>query len=550
MIVLPPEAHNAITGAVGKPDSPQYLSDEEFRQAIAIYRREGIRLILYSSIMHLGHDPQWQLGELGRTHPEWAMRDAAGDTVNLYGNPWLCPSAGALQATLDYTARLVRAYDADAVMLDNNEYMQTETGRWTCYCASCRAKFRDALTARFGARRVPGTDILPAQADLPERETDALWGLWLAFRNRTWAEACETYRRELRKIRPDLVLLANTQYLYPSGLLAVDGQYAHLDAVLSESRGHTPLQMAGKMLLGRALAEGRPLWNYIGTFEEKDYTRLRPPDEVAGLCAASAAVGANPWIVFYGFEGEANQPSLAVLRRYTDFWRDNADLLGASTLQGDIGVLVSTESRDHSATPLLPGTVETLLRAGAALRPLRDGPGLTAADLKPLRAVLATSTPCLRAATARLLAGWVRAGGTLIIAPEAAWRDEYGRWRTQSALAQALKSPVGALGVHKCGAGRVVCVADEAAAVAAVRPLLRPPFRAAVPVAIFRHQARNGRRVLALVGLEQPLGDLQVRLPADAKHIELCVPGQEPQALAPAPALKCRIPERLALIVY
>ena len=549
MIVLPPEAHNAITGAFGKPDSPHHITDAEFRQAITSYRREGIRLILYSSIMHMGHDPRWQFGEIAKTHPEWAMRDPMGETVNLYGQPWLCPSTGALQATIDYTADLVRAYGADAVMLDNNEFMQTAGGRWTCYCAACRARFREYLTARFG-QHIPGTDSTPATANLPEHDTDPLWGLWLSFRNRVWAEACEAYRRELRKVKPDLVLLANTQYMYSSALLAVDGQYPHLDAVLSESRGHTPLQMASKMLLGRALAKGRPLWNYIGTFEEKDITRLRSPDEVAGICAASAAVGTNPWIVFYGFTGEPNQPALAVLRRYNDFWRDNAELLGASELAGEVGVLISTESRDLLDAPLLPPAVETLLREGMPLRPIRDAAGLGAADLKGVRVLLAAASPCMRDDTARVLVDWARGGGTLIITPEAGWRDEVGRWRAQSALSEALTSPAGAIGTHPRGSGRVICAADGVAVLAAAQPLATSPVTATTPVGVFRHTSRDGRHVLSLVGFAGPVGDVQVKLPPGARRVELRLPGREPQTLTAGPIVNCNVPERLGLIVY
>jgi hypothetical protein len=549
MIVLPPEAHNAITGAHDKPDSPHHISDAEFRRALAIYRREGIRLILYSSIMHMGHAPQWQFGELAKSYPEWQMRDPLGDTVRMYGQPWLCPSTGALRATLDYTRDLVRAYDADAVMLDNNEFMRSESRRWTCTCESCRTKFRQYLQTRFG-ERIPGTKVATATATIPEQDTDPLWGLWLSFRNRTWAEACEAYRRELRQVKPDLVLLANTQYLYASGLLAVDGQYPHLDAVLSESRGYTPLKMAAKMLLGRALAAGRPLWNYIGTFDEKDYRRLRPPEEVAGVCAASTAVGTNPWIVFYGFTGEENQPSLAVLRRYNDFWHANAELLGASDLAGEVGVLVSTESRDLCDTGLLSPELEALLRDGVPLRPLRDADSLTAARLRGLRVLLATANPCLREATARLLADWVRAGGTLLVTSDAGWRDEAGRWRAQSALHEALGSSVLTVGSHACENGRVICAADGAGVLPAVQPFVVSPVTATTPVGVFGHTGRDGRRALALLGLEGEIGEVTVKLPPDAKSIELRLPGRAPQALTPAPGLTCRIPERLGLIVY
>jgi hypothetical protein len=549
IIMLPPDAHNALTAEA------DHITPEEFRGAVAAYRRAGMKFILYSAVMHVGHDPIWMSGDLFRSHPEWAMRDPAGGTVNEYGHPWLCPSTGALDFTLDYTARIVREYGADAVMLDNNEFLQTAAGGATCYCDSCRAKFREYVLARFGERRLHEVlGLTPTQVKLPEVETDPLWGLWLAWRNRVWGETCERFRQRLRQIRPDLVLLANTQYEYSSWILAVDGQYPHLDTVLSESRGLTGPGMAAKMLLGRALAEGRPLWNYIGTFREDDLTRLRPPDEIAAICAASEAYGTNPWIVFYGFIGEENQPSLAVIRQYTDFWRENADLLGASKLRGDVGVLVSTESRDLAGVGPAPPFVPDLITRGLAVRGFRDTPGFAGGDLEGVRVLAATHNPCLRQATADQLAAWVRGGGRLVIAPSTGWRDEYGRWRSTPALNGALAADVATAGEHRCGKGRVICAASDADAVRALRRRATSRVHGAGPLGVCWNVAPDGRTVLSVVGFEGPVGKIRVRLPADLERVELRVPGQAPQSLPISGergrrTVTCEVAGRLALLV-
>src|ERR1035438_5141168 len=102
VILLPPAAHNAIS----LPG--EQITETEFQHAVARFRAAGLKLILYTSIMHCGHDPSWQSGRLGREHPEWAMRDPVGGAVTMYGEPWLCPSTGALAYTLRYTEELVR----------------------------------------------------------------------------------------------------------------------------------------------------------------------------------------------------------------------------------------------------------------------------------------------------------------------------------------------------------------------------------------------------------------------------------------------------------
>ncbi len=550
IILLPPAAHNAITA------SAEHISEEEFQQALALYRQAGLRLILYSSIMHKGHDPQWQFGALAQTHPEWAMRDPLGQTINLYGQPWLCPSTGALEATIAYTQRIVQAYDADAVMLDNNEFMYTEGGRWTCYCASCQQKWRQYLQERFGAKPIPGTNLHPAKAAIPQAEEEPLWGLWLSFRKRIWAEACELYRQRLRKVKPDIVVLANTQYAYSSGVLAVDQQYEHLDAVLSESRGNSPRQMAAKMLLGRALSHGRPLWNYIGTFDEKDYKLLRKPEAIAGLCAASIAGGANPWIVFYGFTGAENQSSLEILQRYNQFWRKQANILGDSELGGDIGYLFSTESRDLLKTPLLAPVLEALIAAGTPIRPLRDAPALTAESLQGVRMLLAIHNPCLYEATAKRLASWIRSGGTLVISPETGWRDEYGRWRPRSLILLNLQLKQMAPGQsRKIGRGKIICVADENEVLELVRKLNRPVVTAQTPVGVFYHRSRQGQMIIAVLGLEREIGKILLKVPPHSTRAELYRPGAgTPQPLsihkqANEAYVAGDIPERLGLVM-
>ena len=135
------------------------------------------------------------------------------------------------------------------------------------------------------------------------------------------------------------------------------------DAILAESRGHAPEGMAAKMVLGRALAQNRPLWNYIGTFQEHDFTRLREPDEVAGIMAASSAVGANPWIVFYGFEGPENQPSVQVIESQMRLWDDYPELFTGED-RADVAVILPPSSRDHTGEPMPPDMLARLLAAG------------------------------------------------------------------------------------------------------------------------------------------------------------------------------------------
>jgi hypothetical protein len=290
IIILPPEAHNAISPPA------EHITENEFQRALEIYHANGFRIIMYTSIMHCGHAPVWQDGTLERTHPEWAQRGPKGEPIRIYGANWLCPSTGARQYTLEYTAGLVRRYTPDLVMLDNSEFFVTPSGV-SCYCPGCQFEFRRYLRQRFGdsvAGRPTDTITIPT-------ESGFLYDLWISWRNRVWGEANEIFRRELRKVKPDLVVMSNTQYLRTAPDLATDLIYDHEDALISESVNMSMDDMINKLLLGRALAKGKPLWNYLGTFRLDDYDLLVLPDSIAMNISTPTPAASGPGLSIAAF---------------------------------------------------------------------------------------------------------------------------------------------------------------------------------------------------------------------------------------------------------
>ena len=357
MIVLPPAAHNAIT------KDGRHITEEEFERALGLYRENGFRIIIYSSIMHCGHDPVWQKGRLEKEHPEWSQRGPKGEPVRTYGADWLCPSTGALAFTLDYTAGLVRRWRPDTIMLDNSEFFATESGV-TCYCEGCQAAFRKYAAERFG-EAIDGQGT--ASLRIPV-ERGFLYDVWLAWRNRVWGEANETFRRELRKVKPDLVLMSNTQYLWENPDLATDLIYDHEDALISESRGMSMDGMIDKLLLGRALAKGKPLWNYLGTFNEEDNSLFVTPDAMAMNVSTAYACGARPWVVYWGFTEKAAENKASLDRLASVMSWQNAQSVegGPLTPYAPVRSLVSLNSRNYRLSKIIPGHLTALRRHGVA----------------------------------------------------------------------------------------------------------------------------------------------------------------------------------------
>jgi hypothetical protein len=249
--------------------------------------------------------------------------------------------------------RLMRDYAPDGIMLDNNEFYHARAG-WTCHCAACTAAFRQYTRARLGvetSRALFGAT--PDALQIPTQEGPLFW-FWVQWRNRLWADVVETFRARIRQIDPHVMLFANTQYLFDTAMLAADSQFVREDVVLSESVGLSSRQMSDKMVLGYAMARGRPLWNYIGTFtNSNDYTGLRQAAVIAPMIAATLAHEARPWIVD-GFDlGSTDAGARQEMSRLLAWQATHEDLYQAKPWAA-VAVLISPTSRDVRHRPLIP----------------------------------------------------------------------------------------------------------------------------------------------------------------------------------------------------
>jgi hypothetical protein len=515
MIVLPTQAHNALCDFNKQPQF--HLTDAQFRDGVDAYRKVGYRLILYSSVMHCGHAPVWQSGELEREHPEWLQRDAWGNAIRLFGNAgWLCGSSPARHYTLDYTLRLVHDYSPDGIMLDNNGFGHTEKG-WTCYCDYCQQGFRKYVLARCGVGWIKSQlRINPPELRIPT-SPGPLFALWMHWRNRVWAEIDELFRPRLRKMNPQIVFFGNTQYDRPVNTQATSLQFPHEDVVFSETHEVDPWYISQKMVLGQALAAGLPLWDYIGTFAETPQggllDRLHPPELLRRSIPSSLAHGARPWIVYVGFEDPQSRPALREMGRYLSWFVSHPDLFAGSA-NTPVAALLSLRARDVLARvgksvgqgvvspyaelsaqqPLTPPHMFALLKAGVPLVLVLDA-RLSLASLRPFRIVTLESGAVMTAQEVNALAGWVRAGGSLITVPTAGEYDELGRKRVRPLLLETLRLAHDAPDAQRFGKGKALVAGPERfadAVLAAVRSSGIPfTLPAGIEVVCYRSPSRH-----------------------------------------------------------
>lgn len=471
IIVLPTESHNFMS------EPRHHLTEAQFREGVAAYRAAGYRLILYTSVMAIGLTPEFQSGRLARAHPDWVQRDPKGNPIMVYGVPWLCPSTPARDYALDYARRIARDYQPDGIMLDNNQFFFAEAG-WTCHCAACTKGFREYVRQRFGTERTKRLfGVAPGQLEIPAQD-GPLYALWLHWRNRVWAEVNESFRASLRKLNPNIVLFANTQYGFENGVLATDLQYEREDVVLSESCALNSRQMSAKMVLGHALAEGRPLWNYIGTFVNgADYTGLLPAEVIAPMISATLAHEARPWVVDGFDEGQTNASARKEMSALLGWHAAHPELF-ANPPWHPVGVVVSPTSRNVLHRPLMPPHLSALLKAGAPVAGLRDE-NITVKKLRPFRVVTIETAGCLDGKAARALASWVRKGGILIAGGDVGRYDELGRKRAGSVLWEALGLDAAPQRETAVGLGKVLAPEASRFAQEAVKTASAYSFRLA-----------------------------------------------------------------------
>ncbi|TAM79230.1 MAG: hypothetical protein EPN47_19675 [Acidobacteria bacterium] len=455
LMAMPVPAHNAIT-------PPEYhLTEEQFRKAISSFRRAGYKLMLYSSIMHCGHAPQWQFGGVEAEHPDWSEIGADGNAVTEYGHAWICPNSPGLEYTLHYTADLVKAYHPDGIMLDDNGYYHTKEGGWSCYCHYCQAGFREYVVNRCGERWLESQlSLKPDNIKIPTQK-GPLYALWLRFRNRTWANADEVFRKALRELDPSIVFFANTLFDYNQAEQSSDLQYHHEDVVFSESHYSDSWYMSEKMLYGQAVAAGeRPLWNYVATFDDSEYSRLRPPEVALPMVAASLAHRGLPWIVYYGFHQVANGSTLQGMAAMLSWYAAHPEYFIGEVWTPALA-LVSPLSRNALNQPLFPSNASFLLQRGVPLAMLCEE-HISSRVLESARLVTAETCGVMPREAAGALAAWVKAGGKLIAQNEVGAYDETRRRMPRSSLWERLGFEEPPQGLAKVGQGQVFVVKPEA----------------------------------------------------------------------------------------
>ena len=434
-------------------------NETTFAAAVSAFRKAGVKVLLYSSLVHKGDDVQWANGSLFRHHPDWSQRHRDG-TPTCLGNgapcttPMLSPSSlPAVNFEVNYTLGLLQRYPADGVYLDDNQ-LGGNASDPADFSAAALASWRDYLQERFGAawsaKCLNITDV--KSAGIPPRPPIDLrggmtvtpaWAVWLRFRNREMAKANEAFRHALHAHSGAAVVIGN-ELQFADFTLATDLQVYHEDALLTESYDVEEWS-AAKATLARGLAGSSTAPAWIGLFGMVNMT-ITPQRLRADAALAVRMIGAcymtrtKPHFSGAGMQNEPpDSTQLAVaqtLRWFNQVRSKLFDPAGLVPVPPVAAVLCRaaidfrSPQKEQSSWSLEIGgdwLVKTAQAFGAPAAVL-SATNLGDVALTPsLKVLLLQNATVLSRRGAAAIAVWAKAGGTVVASSDSATLDELGR---------------------------------------------------------------------------------------------------------------------------
>jgi uncharacterized lipoprotein YddW (UPF0748 family) len=138
--------------------------------------------------------PADYLGPLLSVHPEWANRSQTGEIFAPEGKPFLDPANPLVQEYLLKLYReIVTRYKVDGIHLDYIRYPRQEPG----------ADFGFGVAGRSQFQALTGID--PVDISL---NNSSLWWMWTEFRAKQVTQFVGRVSKEMKQIKPDLVISA------------------------------------------------------------------------------------------------------------------------------------------------------------------------------------------------------------------------------------------------------------------------------------------------------------------------------------------------------
>lgn len=416
--------------ALGEP--AEIMGDRDgTREVVALCRKHGLRYLAYYWAQREGPS-------LGETHPNWRALDAAGKPTTYY-----CHNTPYHDLVKRRVVELVKDVGVDGIFFD----MFHATGS-TCYCAACRAKFREQT----------GQD-----PPVKQEFGNPLWVRWVEFKYRSIEDALRDVNLAVKAANPEAVVVVNSwnAWVYGhshnirssirvaevvDGLLEETGWYDTVDPsffAFPARHNFMNWHLAGLCKGKRAFMWGAasvPGW-MANAYQEPAIRVMTmmangavPAHSVPGrdvLPRLMADVRARE----SHFRGSRLHPWCGlVVSEKSELWYGREDPKGRY-VKGVYGAFQAMLERHLTPTLVTDRELETGLR-------------------EPYRVLFLPNCAAMSDAEAETVRRFVREGGGLVATYETSLYDETGQARTDFALADVLKARrVGAFDNQQMRAG-------------------------------------------------------------------------------------------------
>jgi len=393
--------------------------------------KRGVKVVVYFNV-------HWYDARFAEKHPEWAQITEKGKPLDgLYGSK----AATSLCVNTPYREwcfQIVRdlcAYDIDGIFYDGPTFFEE-----TCYCQSCREKYR----------RQHGKE-LPPKSNRQHPEFSQL----MQFQTKSIGEFLQDTEKVIKSINPEILFYINNNPLGPTwvgprvnrelikhqDILGAEGGFIYGDLT------RTPIWKPGSNTkLLETQAGGKPVVMFDQATHSpwgmRSYTL--PDSEIRLLWAETVANGANAYLVIIGPPDPASVPK--VIGQLHKFVRDNAQYYMKTKSEAKVALVWSEMTANHYEGSYAPmtdftreyrgkdvgnvftefhGFYEALLRSHTPFDVI-DDEYLQHEDLRRYRLIVLPNMACMSPRIARRLKGYVSDGGNLICTFETSLYDERG----------------------------------------------------------------------------------------------------------------------------
>jgi hypothetical protein len=412
------------------------INEDYLKRYLPEAHKRGLRVIIYFNV-------HWYSRLFGDQHPDWVqIKEDGKPLMNVYdtgtsfcvNSPW--------REWCFQVLRDLCAYPIDGIFYDGPIFFPE-----TCYCRSCREKYR----------RLHETD-LPSKR---ERQGRAFGNL-VEFQARSLAEYLRDSRQLVKSINPNIAFYMN------GGVRGANWATGRLNRVLAPEQDilgseggfiagdltRVPLWKPGitaKLLETQAPSKARVIFSAAG---HKPWTfSVLPASELRLLYADSIANASNIW--FGITPSEMNQPEMEVLASMNRFLARSGRYFAATRSEARLALVWSDVTANFYAgsdaqlidVDRIPpgsqvgnlegefsGLADALVRSHTPFDVL-DDVALEQQDLARYAAIFLPNVACMSERVAARLREYVRGGGNLFATFETSMYDETGVRRGEFALA-------------------------------------------------------------------------------------------------------------------